>query len=252
MTMLGREVDGRHRSLRISFYTGGKYWGLTSGFEPRPSTPEAYIGELLNEASFRSCLNCHMTRFTSERDRGGPEVADRGIGCERCHGPGDHHIRAIKANFAEPAIARPSLATPARRIKICAQCHASDGVIPPADPRFIRFQAATLPYSRCVSASGGRLDCVSCHDPHRDAETAPSHYESRCLACHGGQAPGAAEPDLRLEPVAATRCTVNATEGCVRCHMPKIDKIMPFMSFTDHHIRVHRPVEAVDAPRSHP
>jgi hypothetical protein len=25
--------------------------------------------------------------------------------------------------------------------------------------------------------------------------------------------------------------------------MPKVDKIMPFMSFTDHHIRVHRPVD---------
>ena len=52
----------------------------TSGFEPHPKTPEGYIGEPPPEQSFRNCLNCHTTRFTSESDRKGPEVADHGIG----------------------------------------------------------------------------------------------------------------------------------------------------------------------------
>ncbi len=250
VTMLARDPDGRHRSLRLSYYSGGDYWGLTNGFEAKPADPHGYIGAVLNEDSFRNCLNCHSTRFTAEGDRRGPEVADHGIGCERCHGPGDTHVRAVEASFPQPAIARPKLASPAQRLKLCAQCHSSDGVIPPADPRFIRFQATTLPYSRCVSESGGKLDCVACHDPHRNVETNPTYYDARCLACHGdGSKP---DPGVRVEAVAASRCKVNASTGCTTCHMPKVEKIMPFMSFTDHHIRVHRPSEPAEPPRSGP
>jgi hypothetical protein len=177
-------------------------------------------------------------------------VADHGIGCERCHGPGDHHVRAVESGFDQLAIARPKLATPARRLKLCAQCHSTDGVIPPADPRFIRFQATTLPYSRCVSESGGRLDCVACHDPHRDVETNSAHYEIRCLACHGEKrGPEVSAPGVRVEAVAASQCKVNVSNGCITCHMPKVEKIMPFMSFTDHHIRVHRPFKEAESPR---
>jgi tetratricopeptide (TPR) repeat protein len=253
VTMLARDASGRHRSLRISYYARGEHWGLTSGFDPHPNSPEKYIGEPLNEESFRNCLNCHSTRFTSERDRGGPEVADRGIGCERCHGPGDHHLRAVEADFPQLAIARPKLATPAQRLNLCAQCHGSDGVIPPSDPRFIRFQAATLPYSRCVTESGGRLDCVACHDPHRNLETDPVSYEMRCLACHGGgKALKGREPGLRLEAVSAARCPVNEAADCVKCHMPKVDEIMPFMSFTDHHIRIHHEAGSAEKAVPHP
>ena len=35
---------GQHRSLRLSYYSGGPYWGLTNGFEPKPSDPHQYIG----------------------------------------------------------------------------------------------------------------------------------------------------------------------------------------------------------------
>ncbi len=240
VTMLSVDPDGRHRSMRISYYARGRHWGLTSGFEPRPVDPKAYLGEPLNEASFQSCLNCHTTRFAPDLGPPGPEASDRGIGCERCHGPGDLHVRAVAAGLDTPLIARPRLATPAARLKLCAQCHGSDGVIPPSDPRFIRFQAATLSYSRCVSETGGKLDCVACHDPHRDVETSPSYYNARCLACHA--APGAAKaPGLRVEAVAASRCPVDPVGGCVGCHMPKVEDVMPHMSFTDHHIRPHRP-----------
>ena len=249
VTMLARDKQGRHRSMRISYYARGQHWGLTSGFEPRPVDPASYVGEVLNDESFRNCLNCHTTRFVADRSRPGPEALDRGIGCERCHGPGDHHVRAMEAGFDQPAIARPRLASPAARMKLCAQCHGSDGVIPPADPRFIRFQAATLPYSRCVTESGARLDCVACHDPHKDLETSQAVYESRCLSCHGDKPAARKEGPAvghRVEAVAASRCPVNPAGGCVSCHMPKVEDVMPFMSFTDHHIRARRPSKTAD------
>jgi hypothetical protein len=129
------------------------------------------------------------------------------------------------------AIARPKLATPAQRMALCGQCHSADGDTPPSDPRFIRFQATTLCYSRCVTESGGRLDCVTCHDPHKNVETNTAHYEARCLSCHA---------------VNSARCPVNAKTGCLGCHMPRVENVMPFTSFTDHHIRVHRVERAVN------
>ncbi len=97
----------------------------------------------------------------------------------------------------------------------------------------MRFQGATLTWSRCYTESDGGLSCVTCHDPHRDAETEPAHYEAACLRCHG---PG---PDrARKRP---TTCPVDASGDCVRCHMPPARGVVPHITFHDHHIRVHRP-----------
>lgn len=255
ITMIAREESGRRRSLRISYYAGGDHWGLTSGFEPHPGDAEAFLGEPLAEESFVNCLNCHTTRFTSESDRDGPEAADRGIGCERCHGPADHHLRAVELGFPDLAIARPKVATPALRLRLCTQCHGADGIIPPSDPRFIRFQGANLPYSRCVTESRGRLDCVACHDPHGEIETDHAYYEARCLACHGGGGGKLHRGNLaglRVETVAASRCPVNASADCVRCHMPRVEQVMPFTGFTDHHIRIHKTAGASESDGARP
>jgi tetratricopeptide (TPR) repeat protein len=231
VTMLARDETGRHRSMRISYYSAGDYWGITSGFNPHPTDRESYLGNALSDAGLHGCLDCHSTRYPPSEGKRSPEAADRGIGCERCHGPGDHHLRAVEAGFPQLAIARPKLATPAQRMALCGQCHSADGDTPPSDPRFIRFQATTLCYSRCVTESGGRLDCVTCHDPHKNVETNTAHYEARCLSCHA---------------VNSARCPVNAKTGCLGCHMPRVENVMPFTSFTDHHIRVHRVEGAVN------
>ncbi|MDX2038747.1 MAG: multiheme c-type cytochrome [Isosphaeraceae bacterium] len=240
-TMLARDPDGGHRSLRLSYYTGGDHWGLTTGFDPHPKRPRDFVGELLSEDAFVRCIGCHSTRFISESAPPGPEIADRGIGCERCHGPGANHLLAMENDFPDPAIARPKHAGPAARFDICVQCHGADGVIPPSDPRFIRFQGAILPYSRCFIESGKKLDCVSCHSPHHDLATKPEHYEARCLACHTSRPDRKAAARLRVEAVAASICKVDSKKGCVGCHMPKVADAMPFTKFTDHHIRIHRP-----------
>src|SRR5262249_13251981 len=96
-----------------------------------------------------------------------------------------------------------------------------------SDPGAIRFQATTLTWSRCYTQSRDTLDCLTCHDPHRNAQTSPAFYESKCLDCHGPQAP--------------TRCPVNPRRDCIGCHMPTIRGAVPHAMFTDHDIRIHHP-----------
>ncbi len=115
----------------------------------------------------------------------------------------------------------------------CSSCHASDGTFPPTDPQFVRFQSTTLPFSKCYTASNGKLDCVTCHDPHRPVETSPAFYEAKCLSCHGTHPGGAADGFRRVA------CPVNASSDCLKCHMPRIEEVAPHTSFTDHHIRAH-------------
>lgn len=239
VTMVGKDEAGGYRELRISEYSErGTTWDVTSGFSPHPSDPSEYLGKGLSPSGFRDCLHCHATRYRSPHDRSGPEALDRGIGCERCHGPGGNHAPAIRSGFAEPAIGRPKGATGPQRMKICAECHASDGTFAPSHPQYIRFQSSTMPNSKCFTQSQGKLDCLTCHDPHKKMETSAAHYESKCLSCHGTKAEATAA-EFRRVP-----CPVNPARDCLKCHMPTVDEVVPHTSFTDHHIRVHREEEA--------
>lgn len=265
VTMVGRDPAGQAYELRLSGYpeTHGKgpdariepHWDVTSGHVPKPNRPERYLGEPLPENRVRRCLICHVTDPEQILQGKGPCAADRSIGCERCHGPGGNHLLAVEGDLAEidPAIARPSMAAGPRVVQLCAECHAPRGQeVPRDDPTAARFQAATLTWSRCYIGSNGQMDCITCHNPHRNASTSAAHYEARCLECHSradgqsrstGATSTAPRPSSRRGiPDIANRtvCPVNPSNGCIDCHMPAVKGVVPHSTFTDHFIRVHR------------
>src|SRR5262249_40127705 len=109
MTMVSRDdPSGTPRELRISYYAPDRSWRATKGADGLPHDPAAFIGLKLPDKSLRHCLHCHTTWFrTAAPDPArptGPESGDRGIGCERCHGPGLNHIKAVETGFADSAI----------------------------------------------------------------------------------------------------------------------------------------------------
>ncbi len=85
-----------------------------------------------------NCLQCHTTAgspgYDAARDTLNPEVAELGIACEACHGPGAQHVQkhanpleryaAYARASADPTIVNPSRLPADRSSMICGSCHA--------------------------------------------------------------------------------------------------------------------------------
>lgn len=230
-----RDSARQPRLARLSLFQHDSLVDLTP-MAPQKTRDDSELQGLLIHDTLADCLGCHSTRV--DVDSQGVQIpVDNGISCERCHGPGGHHVTAVAGKLDDLAIARPKVATAAQIVSLCGQCHQPPrgATLPPGDPTIIRQQSLTMPRSRCYTESRGALSCVTCHDPHRDAETKPSFYEKTCMGCH--------EP----EPARGSRdgagtggpCPVEPTRDCLNCHMPKVENPLEHTSFTDHYIRIH-------------
>jgi hypothetical protein len=93
--------------------------------------------------------------------------------------------------------------------------------------------------SKCYRASGQRLQCITCHDPHVRPDEVASVYKSKCLSCHQ-------ENSCPL-PVQSRQATM-PPDNCVGCHMGKKGvATIPHSALTDHRI-VRTPDEAMPPP----
>jgi len=261
-TLTGLDDQGHSVMIRMSHYESprGSGWDLATGLPPQPVTAKDYLGKpMLDRDGIRRCLFCHTTNFRAVRDQTGPEAVDHAIGCEKCHGPGGHHVAAVEARFADVAIASRGEASAAAINEQCGRCHSMHHVekisAPRTDPVWYRFQSLSLTWSRCYTESQGQLSCVTCHDPHQNVETSTALNEAKCLSCHSAEpaslrvtvtraAPGdgprtASSASARNSPKpVVTRCPVNSTTGCLDCHMPRAWTPSTHSFKTDHFIRV--------------
>jgi tetratricopeptide (TPR) repeat protein len=89
--------------------------------------------------------------------------------------------------------------------------------------------------SRCWQESGGRLSCLSCHDPHTlfPEEQKAVAFRRQCLECHSDR--GCALPDPQ-------RGQTLPADNCIECHMPRLAAAdVPHTTQTDHRILRIRP-----------
>lgn len=262
----------------VSWFTQKGTWDLSPGFSEqtqfdRPVQP--------------LCLYCHsngaeavehtLNHYEEPLFKGGAA-----IGCERCHGPGELHVRFREEGGGtagiDHTIVNPRHLEPALRDGVCQQCHlqgaerilragrrqgdyrpglplhdywsvfvSSVGGETPPNPRREGTdqkavgQVEQTRSSRCFQASGGKLGCTSCHDPHRlpaSAERA-AFYRGRCLQCHGDQGFGGETPPTRsscgLPP--SVRRGKDPEDSCVACHMPRFaTSDIAHTAVTDHRI----------------
>jgi hypothetical protein len=202
-----------------------------------------------------NCIQCH----TVAAEPSGPRVAELGIACEACHGPGAAHAEQYRdpvARYSKKAdrkIIHPAKLPPERANALCGQCHAY------AFPRNVDEWWETgyarsfrpgdlLEPSRLVlapdtmnnSSRGPKIDAPndSIFWPDGDIRIGGREYnglraslcKATCVDCHSmheGDPAGQLAPDRDCTTSCHTSAKMkthskhSAAVSCVDCHMPK-------------------------------
>jgi len=267
------ERDGFLFLSPIAWFAQQGRWGISPGYGERTQATN------FERAIYPDCLFCHANRF---RPVAGPLnryktpiFQGHAIGCERCHGPGELHVKEGGSSaVSDLTIVNPAGLAPALRDSVCQQCHLQGAYrttragrdtfdFRPGLPlhRFWAvFQTTTgsqdqfeavghveqIESSRCFRASQGQLGCISCHDPHRlpEPSTRVAYYRDRCMECH--QQRGCALPS-------AERQARGQGDDCLACHMPRSAVTnIPHTAATDHRIPRGVPGSVPERPRGAP
>lgn len=251
--------NGTVTQMPLTWYSQSRRWDMSPGYHEANDRFGRRIGG--------ECLYCHTDPVTAEpfTQNVFREIPDQGIGCERCHGPGEEHVRAREAGVAlpspDPTVVNPSLLPREEAMSACQQCHlAGVTVVNPgqelrdflpgqrlaenrrvfvpklqfADPNWVGIDSHPLRLARSACFAGSEMTCMSCHAPHTSPQALePGHYDARCLNCH-----------LEMSPSGAICGRDGAPDhgasdgGCVGCHMSQGGTSdVPHVRFTDHWIR---------------
>ena len=250
------EENGRLFQLPLTWYRDHG-WDFSPGYE-------------LNNARFDRlmpdrCIACHSSypepipfleaKYAELRP---------GIGCERCHGPGELHVWERRAGIQADSAYDNTIVNPARlplerRLDVCEQCHVHTAVTVfregknafsyvPSQPLrdYVAFfkvsggidivsHADRLRQSACFRATRATsrpLECATCHAPHSPA----SNSLARTRACGSCHVTAALQQRLARSPARAAHAR---DADCASCHMPTVkERGVPHGTFTDHWIRV--------------
>ncbi len=237
-------IDGYLLESPVAYYSSLHGYAMAPGLAGVSSVPDALPMKA-------RCMRCHMSGVHKPLPGDGNHFAGLpflhgGITCEECHGESTRHVQSK----GKQRTVNPATLNAAARDSVCIRCHlegdtsvelpgqsvldykAGDDirhylsyfVVPSNSGRSVT-EVEQLSQSQCKRASGDRMSCTSCHDPHMrpDPEQRVSFYRGKCLACHSDA--GFAQshhPENR---------------DCTSCHMPKSEvRDTPHVAWTDHRI----------------
>jgi hypothetical protein len=252
-----RDQWQRIAEMPVIYYTTQKRWGFSPDVREDLKSGDTFLYRPIVPICFR----CHDTYFESQYPsrRFGREVL--GVSCEKCHGPGERHVRerqAEKAAGRRPrrgvdfSIVNPAHLSLERQVDLCGECHS--GAIRPYDFGIWEFEyrpgqtltdfyesvspnvgaqhteTESLRASDCFKKSRPRITCQTCHEVHSDTSPDDARFNRVCRNCHnGGQV---------CPPARRVAGGPNAAD-CVNCHMPKRN-VMWHTYFRTHRIAIYR------------
>lgn len=260
-------VNGYLYQMPITFYTQKGIWDLAPGFEKE--------NERFSRFLTTECITCHNNLPELEVGSLNKYASmPKGIECERCHGPGEIHVREKLAGnlvdtsqFIDYTIVNPAHLPRDLQVDLCQRCHLQGlSVLQPektffdhkpgmplhetfnvflprysdSDQQFIMAsQADRMAISPCFLES--EMTCLTCHQPHISVEVTPQkQYNRACINCHQSST----TTDLVNAKLAAVTCSATQQvrleneDDCANCHMPKSGSTdIPHVRITDHYIR---------------
>lgn len=245
--------DGCYFYSPVTWYSRRGRWDVSPAFVNTPHHFTETVGRL--------CLSCHGDRLDSPQPAENlHKIVSHRIGCQRCHGPGESHVRRQGASEEytgqDFTIVNPAKLKPHLRDAVCEQCHL-EGIsqvvrrgrdlfdyrpgLPlnliratylPSDATETNFvgHPEQMRESACYKRSEGTFSCISCHDPHFSPtpKKRVGFFRARCLNCH--------QDDPCIEPP-ETRLKLSPANDCTHCHMPERESSdIGHVAITDHRI----------------
>lgn len=236
----------------VNWYAKKRVWDMAPNFQNAREMP-------LTLPVDPNCLHCHASgvaeALPEARNRfAGAPFAHGGIGCTACHGDATEHVRS----GGKSPVLNPAKLDAIGRDSVCLQCHLEgetavyraghslagfrvgeslfdsvvyfvhQGEVGPEGRATSQYEA--LLQSACKRASGDRMTCTTCHDPHSSETNATVaekvvYYRAKCLSCHTG----------------AKYATEHHAEqpDCTTCHMPRSkSEDIAHEQVTDHRIQI--------------
>lgn len=213
-----------------------------------------------------SCHNAMPTGFVKGSINKYSKVPEA-INCERCHGPGEVHVKRMMAGeYVDTAKEIDYSIVNIKKLPVdlqfeaCQRCHLQGNAVVAEGKSFFDFKPGMklntvmdvyLPrysnaddefimashidrfkQSECFIHSNEQFNCTSCHNPHISVrETNIQNFNKTCASCHEG-----APKHECTEELSALQA---AEFNCVSCHMPQSGSIdIPHVSVHDHKIQV--------------
>lgn len=258
-------VNGFVYQLPLTWYAQKGRWDLPPGYEDGHNVR-------FNRSIGLECMSCHNAMPTFEKNSMNKFInIPKGIDCERCHGPGELHVREKAAGHLvdtskaiDYTIVNPDKLPWELQIDVCQRCHLQGNAVLKHDKDFTDFRpgkklgdfidiympkyqgkddefimashAQRLQMSSCFVAArkqehGKALTCISCHNPHVSVKVTGSGVFNN--SCNNCHT--SQQKNTCTETPAKLKAADN---NCVKCHMPKSGTIdIPHVTVTDHWIR---------------
>jgi len=136
-----QSVNGYLNQMPMTFYTQKKTWDLPPGFE------NGHNSRFIRKIGLE-CMSCHNSYpdFVLGSENKYRSV-EKGIGCERCHGPGSIHVaerstgsKIDTSKYIDYSIVNPAKLSIEGQFDICQRCHLQGNTVLKEGKSFYDFK----------------------------------------------------------------------------------------------------------------